>query len=94
MAKYKKLGGCMLKKIFGVIVCLSIISVFSPVNAHEGGFTWFGLRRDNTEVVFSTSSHEPECHPPGHCHKPKPKPKHKHKPKPKPKPKKHHHDEG
>ena len=67
----------MYKKIFGVIICLSIISIFTPVNAHEGSFTWFGLRRDNTEVVFGTSSHEPDCHPPGHCHKHKPK----HKPK-------------
>ncbi len=77
----------MLKKIFGVIICLSIISIFSPVSAHEGNFTWFGLRRDNTEVVFRTSSPDADCHPHGHCHKPK----HKHKPKPK---HKHKHKKG
>lgn len=69
----------MLKKTVGILLCASIISFCTPVMAH--GFTWFGLRKDNTEIFINTGSH-PEPEPPGHRPHPK-KPKHKPKPKPK-----------
>lgn len=41
----------MLKKIFGLLVCMIWVSIFSIAEAH-GTFTWFGLKRDNTEIIF------------------------------------------
>lgn len=73
----------MIKKIFALMICVTVMSFFSIADAH-GSFTWFGLRRDNTEVVFQTSGHHDDCGPKGHC-------KHKHK---KPKPKHKHHKKG
>lgn len=71
----------MLKKILFLLVCFVFTSYFSVSNAH-GTFTWFGLRKDNTEITFQRSDdvgHKPHWH---HKHKPKPKPKHKkHHPK-------------
>ncbi len=69
----------MLKKILGLLICFSIVSCFSIAYAHDS-FTWFGLRKNNTEIVVQSSSH-PHHKPPKHhkIHKPKPKPKHKHK---------------
>lgn len=81
----------MLKKLLGLLISIVVLSFYNPVNAH-GSFTWFGLRKNNTEVIFQSSSPHADC---GHkdCHKPKPpkhklkhkKPKHdKHKKGPKP----------
>lgn len=81
----------MLKKLLGLLICVSVLSFFVPADAH-GDFTWFGLRRNNTEVTVSSSSGHHVEH--RHHHKHKPKPKHKHKHKPKPKHKKHHHKKG
>ncbi len=71
----------MLKKILGVFICILILSFFQTASAHDG-FTWFGLRRNNTEVMFRTSDSNVRCdHHDCHKHKPKkhkPKPKHKH----------------
>ena len=69
----------MFKKILGVIICLSITSVYLSANAH--GFSWFGLRNNDTEIFIGNTTH-PEPPPPPHKHhskKHKPKPK-KHKP--------------
>ncbi len=72
----------MLKKIFGITLFMAITAVFSCAEAH-GTFTWFGLRKDNTEIFINTGTDD-KIHPP--AHKPHPK-KPKHKPKHKPKPK-------
>lgn len=72
----------MLKKTIGILLCASIISFCTPVMAH-GTFTWFGLRKDNTEIFINTGSH-PEPEPPRHKPHPK-KPKHKHEHKKGPK---------
>lgn len=79
-----------MKKILGVLICLCIASYFSVAEAH-GTFTWFGLKRNNTEIVVQSSSNA-HHHPPKHhkIHKPKPKPKPKHKHKWYKGPKKHH----
>ncbi len=69
----------MFKKIFGIIICLAITAIYSSVYAH-GTFTWFGLRKDNTEIYINTGAH-PEPPHPACDHHPK-KPKHK-PPKPK-----------
>lgn len=73
----------MVKKFLIMSFCILVTSFFSIASAHDG-FTWFGLRRNNTEIMFQTSDSQvrcdhPDCH--RHKHKPKPpKPKHKHKP--------------
>ncbi len=79
----------MIKKIIAVIFCLIITSVYNSAKA-DATFTWFGFKKDNTEIVFS-SNPEHECHT-HKCHHKKPKPKHKHKPKHEPPKKspKHH----
>ncbi len=65
----------MFKRVFGIIFCFVVFSLFSSADAHST-FTWFGLRKDNTEIFINTgTAHEPDCPP----HKPHPK---KHKPKP------------
>ncbi len=69
----------MIKRLLSLLICITITSTFSIASAH-GTFTWFGLRKDNTEVVVQSSGHHHNC-----CHH-KPKPKHKHKP--------HHHKKG
>ncbi len=72
----------MIKRLLSLLICLTITSTFSIASAH-GTFTWFGLRKDNTEVVIQSSGHNPHHH--NCCH---------HKPKPKHKPKPHHHKKG
>lgn len=70
----------MLKKLLALLVGIIILSFCNPVNAH-GTFTWFGLRRNDTELIIQTSSPHTDC---GHrdCHRPVPPPKpKKHKPK-------------
>lgn len=80
----------MLKKFFIMLMCIIVTSSFTIASAHDN-FTWFGLRRNNTEVMFRTSDSHDRCDD-HKCHKHKPKPKHKpkHKPKPKPEKKWHH----
>ena len=87
----------MRKNILCFILCISVISIFSAAYAHDS-FTWFGLKKNDTEVVLKTSdSHSVRSHHKHRdcffCfgdHKPKQphkhKPKHKHKPQPKHKP--------
>lgn len=71
----------MLKKFLGIFICLVITSFYCSANAH--GFTWFGLRNNDTEI-FISNTERPEPAPPPHKHHPKkPKPK-KHKPDKKP----------
>ena len=71
----------MLKKFLGIFICLVITSFYCSANAH--GFTWFGLKNNDTEIFISNTEH-PEPAPPPHKHHPKkPKPK-KHKPDKKP----------
>ncbi len=68
----------MIKKLFAIVCCFIISSFYCSAMA-DGTFTWFGLKKDNTEIVFSSNS-DHNC-PPHKCHHKKPKPKHKHKPK-------------
>lgn len=65
----------MIKKIIAVIFCLIITSIYNVAKA-DATFTWFGLKKDNTEIVFS-SNPEHECHT-HKCHHKKPKQKLKH----------------
>ena len=76
----------MLKKILGLLICISVISLFSTASAHDS-FTWFGLKKNDTEVVIKSSNHHsidckhkkcPICDK-KHKHKPKPPKSHKHK---------------
>ncbi len=78
----------MKKRILGLIVCILMASSFSVADAH-GTFTWFGLRKNNTEVTVKSSdcnsgfwgwARRCDCDD-KHKHKP-PKPKHKKKHKP------------
>ncbi len=86
-----KIGGYMLKKLLGIIICITLVSSFSAVYAHDGSFTWFGLRRNNTEIEFrSGDAHHDNGRHLGHC-EPKHKCHHKKPPKP-PKPHKHKKD--
>ncbi len=72
----------MLKKFLGIFICLAITSFYCSANAH--GFTWFGLRNNDTEIFISNTEHPEPAPPPPHKHHPKkPKPK-KHKPDKKP----------
>ena len=48
---------------------MAITAVFSCAEAH-GTFTWFGLRKDNTEIFINTGTDD-KIHPP--AHKPHPK---------------------
>lgn len=83
----------MLKKLLGIIICITIATSFSAAYAKDGSFTWFGLRRHNTEIEFrSGDAHHDNGRHLGHCdhkhkchHKKPPKPpkKHKHKKAPK-----------
>ena len=72
----------MFKKIVALLLCSFVVIMFSTTKAFAS-FTWFGFKKDNTEVVFKTSEHHSihcehdKCHKPKH--KPKAKPKHKHK---------------
>lgn len=79
----------MLKKLLGIIICITIASSFSAVYAHDGSFTWFGLRRNNTEIEFRSgdAQHDNGRHL-GHCEHKK-KCHHKKPPKHKPAPKHH-----
>lgn len=89
----------MLKKFLWLIIGIIITSSFSIGQAY--GFTWFGLRNRDTEVVVQTSNPTPRPkfrfwwdRPDHHVHHPKPKHKsfwHRKGPKP-PKPPKHHKD--
>ncbi len=87
----------MEKRILGLIICILMMSSFSVADAH-GTFTWFGLRKNNTEITVQSSDCRSgfwgwfrRCDCDEHRHKP-PKPKHKEKHKPKPP--KHKHDCG
>ena len=51
----------MIKRLLSLLICLTITSTFSIASAH-GTFTWFGLRKDNTEVVIQSSGHNPHHH--------------------------------
>ena len=69
----------MVKKLLGLLIFTLIISIYTQTKAEA--FTWFGLRKDNTEIFYQKSDehyvrhHHP--HPPRlNCHDPK----HKHKP--------------
>ncbi len=74
----------MLKKLLGLLICISIVSFYSVANAHDR-FTWFGLRRGNTEILIQSPAHHPDCgphdcgkHKHKHgCHKKGPKHHHK-----------------
>lgn len=68
----------MSKKFIALLFCIIISSFYSVAKA-DGKFTWFGLKNDNTEIVFSSSS-ENNCSM-HNCHHKEPKHKHKHKPK-------------
>lgn len=64
----------MLKKFFIMLVCILVTSSFTIASAHDN-FTWFGLRRNNTEIMFKTSDSHDRCD--DHvCHKHKHKHKH------------------
>ena len=71
----------MLKKFLGIFICLVITSFYCSANAH--GFTWFGLRNNDTEIFISNTEHPVPAPPPHKHHPKKPKPK-KHKPDKKP----------
>lgn len=78
----------MLKKILGLVICIMMTSLFSVVSAHES-FAWFGLKRNNTEIMINSGDshyhirHHNDCcdkHKHKHkckCHKKGPK-HHKH----------------
>ena len=50
----------MLKKFFIMLVCILVTSSFTIASAHDN-FTWFGLRRNNTEIMFKTSDKHKHC---------------------------------
>ena len=69
----------MNKKIISIFICSFVLTFLVQIEAKA--FTWFGLRKDNTEIIYQKSNehyvnhHRP--HPPTlNCHDPK----HKHKP--------------
>lgn len=64
----------MLKKFFIMLVCILVTSSFTIASAHDN-FTWFGLRRNNTEIMFKTSDSYDRCDD-HDCHKHKHKHKH------------------
>ncbi len=64
----------MLKKFFIMLVCILVTSSFTIAIAHDN-FTWFGLRRNNTEIMFKTSDSHDRCDD-HDCHKHKHKHKH------------------
>lgn len=69
----------MVKKLFGLFISIFILSIF--LQTETKAFTWFGLRKDNTEIYYQKSDehyvHHHKPHPPKpNCHDPK----HKHKP--------------
>lgn len=69
----------MQKKVIKIFICVTILIFSSEAIAHES-FTWFGLKRNDTEVVIKSSNHhsiEYSHHKCPICDK-----KHKHKPKP------------
>ena len=67
----------MLKKIFGLCICFSVLMFFAMPSA-DAAFAWFGFRNENTEVMVNSTSDD--CHHHWFNHPPK-----KHKPKPHPK---------
>ena len=67
----------MSKKFWVVFFCI-IITSFSSLAKADGDFTWFGLKKNNTEIVFSSHSENDECKI-QKCHHKKPKNKLKHK---------------
>lgn len=67
----------MLNKFIAVLFCI-IISSFYSVSKADGSFTWFGFKKDNNEIVFSSHPDNDECNH-HKCHHKKPK----HKPTPK-----------
>ncbi len=73
----------MYKRLIVTLICIIATSFYCTASAH-GTFTWFGLKKDNTEIYVNTGSHPhhdchgPKCHPKKPKHKPKPKPKHEH----------------
>lgn len=64
----------MLNKFFIMLVCIIFTSSFTIASAHDN-FTWFGLRRNNTEIMFKTSDSHDRCDD-HDCHKHKHKHKH------------------
>ena len=67
----------MSKKFIALLFCIIISSSYSVAKA-DGSFTWFGLKKDNTEIVFNSYPEQDKCNH-HKCHHKKLKNKQKNK---------------